>query len=77
MDISDLSDFIKLAKEKEDAELIRSEWLSLLPSMFAGIVKYVSYEEYLDRRTGKNLDLRPAEEIIAEIMELHGMEGGI
>lgn len=56
-------------EEKNKAEK-RQEWLALLPLMVtAG--KYKSFEEYYDLASGKGIDLRPADEIIAEIDAAH------
>ena len=37
-------------------------------------IKFISFNDYKDRVTGKDLDLRDTDTIIAEIKELHGME---
>jgi hypothetical protein len=58
------------AIEGEDKENHRQEWLALLPTMITH-GKYVSFKEYYDKVTGKNIDMRPAEEIIAEIDRAH------
>ena len=58
-----------------------SRLLSLLLLYKEGydIGKYISFENYVEQCTGKNIDLRPAEDIIAELEEMHGVkltEGG-
>lgn len=70
MDPDEFLEFAKVAIEKTRTENIHREWCSVLPIMaFNG--KIVPFEEYLNDRTGKNIDTRSNEEIIAEIRELH------
>ena len=57
---------IKTAHEKTEAAKVREQWLMLLPLMQMGVIRYVSESDYSDHVTGKDLDLRPADEIIAE-----------
>lgn len=57
---------IKKAHEKTEAAKVREQWLMLLPLMQMGVIRYTSEQEYSDHVTGKDLDLRPADEIIAE-----------
>jgi hypothetical protein len=68
-----LEQFVKLvlmALEDESKEKYRAEWLSLLPCMvFTN--HYMTFEQYYDTVTGKNIDLRPVDEIIAEIDRKH------
>lgn len=67
---------ILMAIEGEVKENHRKEWLALLPLMIqAG--KYTSFEDYYEKVTGKNIDMRPVDEIIAEIDAAHeGMNDG-
>ena len=63
-------DLIFLALEEEAKERYRREWLALLPAMvFAS--HYMSFDEYYDTVTGQNIDMRPVDEIIAEIDRKH------
>lgn len=64
--------FIQNALNHEEENHLRQQWVALLPVMQMGYCKYMSFEEYCDKATGKNIDTRPAEEIIAELEELHG-----
>lgn len=75
MDVPDFLRFLKIAREKEREETARSQWVLHLPYMSMGLMKYVSFEEYYDKISGKNVDLRPAEEIIKEIEALHKKGG--
>lgn len=77
LSIEGLCRLIILAIEGESKENHRREWLALLPNMVT-FGKYMSFDDYYDRVTGKNIDMRPAEEIIAEIDRAHhkGEENG-
>lgn len=73
LEVLSLEQFVKLvlmALEEESKEKYRAEWLSLLPCMvFTN--HYMTFEQYYDTVTGKNIDLRPVDEIIAEIDRKH------
>lgn len=71
MDIPDFLDFMICAREQERKEIARSQWVFHLPFMSMGWMKYVPFEEYYEKISGKNVDLRPAEEILKEIEDLH------
>jgi hypothetical protein len=71
MDIVDFCDFVEYAHDKEIEERYKAEWNALYPFMITKMMKYVSFKEYKDMCTGANIDTRPADEIIAEIEELH------
>lgn len=70
MRLDEFLELISLAVEEEQKEKHRQEWLHLLPLMIRAD-KYMSFEEYYDRVTGKNIDMRSTEEIIAEIDAAH------
>lgn len=57
---------IKMADKKTEAMKVREQWLMLLPLMQMGIINYISEKEYSDHVSGKDMDLRPADEIVAE-----------
>lgn len=59
--------FYRQAKKKDLEERIYMQWCGMLPSL----VKYMSFDEFYDQMTGANIDLRPTEEIIKELEELH------
>lgn len=61
---------VKLLNNRIEVQ-IREQWLALFPLMAIKWLEYESYEAYKDRLTGKNIDLRSNEEIIAEIEALH------
>ena len=70
LDVMDFCEIVMLAIEEKNKAEKRQEWLALLPLMVtAG--KYKSFEEYYDLASGKGIDLRPADEIIAEIDAAH------
>lgn len=65
--------FYVMNKQKE--EELKGEWLSLYPFMCMKMLKFMSFKDYSEQRQGKNIDLRPTEEIIKEIEELHRKGG--
>lgn len=65
--LKEFCDFAILAIKKESEDRIERQWLAMLPNM----VKYVRFEEFRDLVTGANIDLRPVDEIIAEIDAKH------
>lgn len=65
---------VQRGKEVEEDERLHRQWVSMLPQMSLGQLKYMSFEEYKNKCLGKNIDLRPNEAIIAELEELHGMK---
>lgn len=54
------------AKEEERDERIFRQWVAQLPLM-AMSGEPISFEDYRDRVTGANIDLRPTAEILAEL----------
>lgn len=60
---------------KQKEEELKEEWLSIYPFMCMKMLKFMSFKDYSEQRQGKNIDLRPAEEIIKEIEELHRKGG--
>lgn len=71
MPVEKFADFIILAMEQERKEQVRNQWTAMLPYMSIGYLKYMSFDDYYNKCTGSNIDLRPTEEIIAEIEEAH------
>ena len=53
-------------------ERVRDEWVALLPWMKMERLTLTQFVDYLDQRTGRNIDRRAAEQIIAELEKLHG-----
>lgn len=70
MDLNEALELISLAIEEETRAEKRQEWLQLMPLMISA-GKYIGFEEYYEKATGKNIDLRSNEEIIAEIDAAH------
>lgn len=75
MEVETFIEMIEIAMEKEQEEIAHKQWCSMLPFMSLGMLEYISFQEYFEKLSGKNVDLRPASEIIAEIEELH-QKGG-
>jgi hypothetical protein len=70
MELGDLLELINLVLEEEKREEKRQEWLHLLPLMITS-GKYTAFNDYYDMTTGKNIDMRPTEVILAEIDAAH------
>lgn len=73
MEVLDFLLFLQKAREKELEEQIRQQWTIQLPHMTKE--NYISFNDYFDRVTGRNIDTRPADAIIKEIEELHKTKG--
>lgn len=58
------------AKEEIEKEQIRAQWTAMLPMMSANILKYMTWEDYYDQASGRDIDLRPASEILAEVQQI-------
>lgn len=71
MDADDFFDLVEIAIQKEKEEKIHRQWCSMLPFMSMKMLEYISFPEYIDKCSGKNIDMRPASEIIADIEETH------
>ena len=67
-------EFVVVASDKMQEEEIKQQWNNLLPFMCMKFLKYVSFDEYKKSITGENIDTRPKEQIINEILNIHGME---
>ena len=77
MDPDTFIEMIEIALEKEREERAHKQWSAMLPFMSLGMLEYISFEEYIEKLSGKNVDMRPASEIIAEIEELHQKGGKV
>ena len=65
-----VANMARIASKKLVEAQIREQWLMLLPLMQMGIISYISESEYSDHVSGKDMDLRPADEIIAEAQSI-------
>lgn len=70
LELEDFLELINLALDDELRKEKRQEWLHLLPLMITAD-KYMDFESYFDKVTGKGIDMRSTEEIIAEIDAKH------
>lgn len=59
---------IEKAKEKEKESRFFLQWVVQLPNMKKE--NYVSFESYLDKVTGRNIDTRPVYECMEELEEI-------
>ena len=71
---ADLIRLVKTAKGREEEEKFRQQWLTLFPYMNMKILEFIPLSSYIENCTGKNIDTRPAQVVIQEILELHGMK---
>lgn len=76
MDVGMFLKFVIKAKEEERREQIQRQWTAMLPLMSIQYLKYKPFEEYYESCIGSNIDMRPAEEIIAEIEGAHNRAFG-
>lgn len=67
MSVTEFYEFYKVALEKDKEEQIYLQWCAMLPQMN----KYMSFKDFYDKITGKYIDTRSTEEILAEIEETH------
>lgn len=70
LSVEQFSRLVLVALESEMEEKHRQEWIALLPLMLTAD-HYMSFDEYYSKVTGKNVDTRPADVIIAEIDRKH------
>ena len=68
LDIDSAMRLIDKAKEKEKEKRYFMQWVVQLPNMTQE--NYMSFEDYIDRVTGRNIDRRPVYECMAEIEEI-------
>ena len=67
-DIETAMRIIAKAKEKEQENRFFLQWVVQLPHMTKE--NFVSFDSYLDKVTGRNIDRRPVYECMAEIEEI-------
>ena len=70
VDIRTLADVLKVAVEKTRRDTVYAEWVAIQPFMILEWLKFMSFDDYYTRRTGGDIDVRPAEEILAEVEEI-------
>lgn len=68
MDCVTFCEFVKNAHEQEAKERYFNQWVVQLPVMDKE--NYISFDDYCKKVTGQNIDMRPAEEIMAEVEEI-------
>lgn len=68
MPAADFHEFFKIAKDKEREERIFAMWAQQMPFMSKD--SFVSFDEYKDRVTGRNIDTRSTSELSQEIDEI-------
>ena len=68
MPAAEFIEFYELAKDKEREERIFTQWVQQMPYMSQD--NFVSFADYKDRVTGKNIDTRSTAEMLADIDEI-------
>ena len=68
MDIESAERLIEKAREKEKEKRIFAQWVVQLPHMTKET--FLSFDEYFDKVTGRNIDKRSTSECMAEIEEI-------
>ncbi len=68
LDIETAEQVIEKAREKERESRFFFQWVVQLPKMTDET--YISFDSYLDRVTGRNIDQRSVAECMAEIEEI-------
>lgn len=63
---------IQKAKEKEQEQRHFLQWVVQLPHMIPD-ENYISFNDYVDRVTGRNIDNRPVTECMKELEEVKKM----
>lgn len=71
MELEEFIDFVNIAKKKEEEERQYQQWCAMLPSF----KEYKSFEWLKDTISGNSVDMRPEEEIIEDIKEIHRKAG--
>lgn len=71
LDIDTALKVIEKAREKEQEKRYFLQWVVQLPNMTDE--SYISFDSYIDRVTGRNIDQRPVFECMAEIEEIKKM----
>lgn len=69
MRLDEFIEFVSLAIENENKDKAYKEYLVWLP-ILVKVGKYMTFDRFYDEIRGKNLDFRPAEEILKESEEI-------
>lgn len=70
LDLVTLPKMLRKCIEAERRQEAREQWVALLPLMVRKEAKYISFEDYYEQTTGRNIDMRTDEEILAEVEEV-------
>lgn len=69
MNLNEFIDFLILAINKDKEDKVRGDYHAMLPFlMLRGM--YMTFEEFYDKFTGKNIDWRTADEMLKEAEEI-------
>ena len=67
-DIETAQRIIDKAREKERENKFFLQWVVQLPNMTKET--FISFESYVDKVTGRNIDMRPVDECMKELEEI-------
>ena len=70
LSVEQFARLVILALDSELKEKKHQEWCAMIPLMMV-TKNYMSFEQYYDMISGKNVDMRPADVIMAEIDRKH------
>lgn len=62
-------EIVLTATTKATEEKARDQWLALYPFMALKMIKNITLDNFVDMATGRDLDLRPDNEILKEAQE--------
>ena len=70
LDVVSFHEMNKQIRIEERRTEAREQWIAMFPMMVTGQINYMSFKDYYDQVSGVTLDLRPVDEIMAEIDEI-------
>lgn len=70
LDLVTLPEMLRKAIERERRREAREQWVAMLPLMVTKQAKFIDFEDYYDQTTGRNIDMRTDEEILAEVEQV-------
>lgn len=71
MKIDEFTDFLTLAIEKEKRDHVFAQYCAMLQFLLiTGKKEYIDFDKFYDDFTGRNIDWRPADEILKEVEEI-------
>ena len=75
LSVMDLAEIFKKVQEMQKRSDVYAEWTVLQPFMIIKWMNFMPFEEYYNARTGADIDMRPASEILAEAEDIQKHTG--